>query len=188
MQTPTPIVSKSFPSRPWRPEDTQHSKCGSCSLAQWNSCPLEKESSAVSINRSSPHSLHQLTPGNKTKASWRKSSPRYAPLLFTCQQGRGHSRFVICHYLFSCSHKQMGNIPPAGSTLQGWPPGNRWMHSLRGPLHWNWTRLISVALGCKDRLTNTKGVSEVMPNIRCVIDFQIWFAICITKEQRRRKT
>lgn len=92
-------------------------------LAERNSCLLEKETSAASINCSSPRSPHQLTPGNKTKASWRKSSLRYAPLLFACQQGRGHSRFVICHYLFSCSHKQMGNIPPAGSTLQRWPLG-----------------------------------------------------------------
>lgn len=92
-------------------------------LAQCNSCLLEKEASAATINCSSPCGLHQLTPGNKTKASWRKSSLRYAPLLFACQQGWEHSRFVICHYLFSRSHKQMGNIPPAGSTLQGWPPG-----------------------------------------------------------------
>lgn len=123
MQTLTPITSKLFPSRPWKPEDTQHSKCGSYSPAQWDSCLLEKEASAVSINCSSPCGLHQLTPGNKIKASWCKSSLRYAPLLFACQQGRWHSHFVICHYLFSCSYKQMGNIPPAGSTLQGWPLG-----------------------------------------------------------------
>lgn len=72
---------------------------------------------AASINCISPCDLHQLTPGNKTKASRRESSPRYAPLLFTRQQELGHNCFVICHYLFSCSHKQMGNIPSAGSTL-----------------------------------------------------------------------
>lgn len=42
-------------------------------------------------------------------------------------------------------------------------PGNKWMHSLQAPLHWNWTWLISVVLGCEDRLMNTKRVSEVMP-------------------------
>lgn len=78
---------------------------------------------AASINCSSPRSLHQFTPGNKTKASWRESSPRYAPLLFARQQGLGHNCFVICHYLFSCSHKKMGSISSAGSTLQGWPLG-----------------------------------------------------------------
>lgn len=76
---------------------------------------------AASINCSSSCGLHQFTPGDKTKASRRESSPRYAPSLFARQQELGHNCFVICHYLFSCFHKQMGNIPSAGSTLQGWP-------------------------------------------------------------------
>lgn len=179
------IISKSFPSRPQRPELTQHSNCGSCCLAQWNSCLLEKESSSSQHKLQQP--LHQFTPGNKTKASRHESSPRYAPLLFTRQQELGHHCFVICHYLFSCSHKQMGNIPSAGSSLQGWP-WEQMSAFIAGTFALKLNPADLCGTGLQRQVNKQQRGQWSYAKIHCAVDFQIWFTISISKEQRRRKT